>query len=523
MRNHRSSIRGGKSIEQLERRCLLAAIQPTIYEQYAIELLNRARANPTAEAARYGIDLNEGLAAGTLGAEARQPLAVNMYLTDSARDHVDWLRANNQFSHTGSGGSTPSARMASAGYGTAGSFSSGENLAVTMNSQAIANVTTEVDKHERNLFVDEGVDGRGHRKNMLNGSLSEIGIGISLGAYTYNNANWQAMLSGQNFGSKSGKKFLTGVVYADTVTNNDFYTPGEGLSGVTIEAEKVGGGTFSTTSLAAGGYSLELAAGTYTVTASGGSLGGTVTFENVVISDRNVKRDFTTDDVVASSPFNISASSGSDTVTVTRNGSTITSNVNGVITNRELASISSITINTGNGNDTITIDDDVIGVTIDAGAGNDRITATDNADSIIAGDGNDYVIANEGDDTVYGGTGKDSLTGSAGRDKLYGENDIDRLNGGTGHDSLYGGSGDDRLYGDDGNDSLDGGGNVDRLWGGAGNDRLIGGGSNDKFYAGIGNDTMTGNAGIDYFNGEAGTDRVTDRIDDEDVVSVEVL
>ena len=511
-----------QSIESLERRIVLDAIQPTSYEQYALELVNRARANPSAEAARYSIDLNEGLSPGTLSTDARQPLAINEYLTDSTRDHADWLRTNNQFSHTGSGGSTPSARMVAAGYGTAGTFSSAENLAVTMNSFAIADLTAEVAKHHENLFVDDGVSGRGHRKNMLSSVMSEGGIGISTGAYTYNSSNWQAMLSAQNFAAKSFKKFLTGVVYADTVTNNDFYTPGEGLSGVTITAEKDGGGTFSTTSLTAGGYSLELAAGTYTVTASGGSLGGTVTFDDVVISDRNVKRDFTTDDVVATTPFTITGSSGSDSVIVTRNGNTITSNVNSVITNRELASISSISITTGNGNDTITVGDDVLGVTIDAGAGNDRIVATDNADSIIGGDGNDYVIANEGNDTVYGGIGKDSLTGSAGPDKLYGENDIDRLNGGTGHDSLYGGSGDDRLYGGDGNDSMDGGGNVDRLWGEAGNDRLIGGGSNDKFYAGIGNDTMTGNAGTDYFNGESGTDRVTDRTVGEDIVSVEI-
>jgi len=511
-----------RSVENLERRVLLAAVQPTVYEQYELELLNRARANPTAEAARYSIDLNEGLTAGTLGTEVRQPLAMNPYITDAARDHSDWLRTNNLFAHEGSGGSAPNNRMTNAGYGTLGTYSWAENLAVTMNSFAISDLKAEVEKHHRNLFVDANVAGRGHRKNMLSGAMSEVGMGISLGAFNYN-GSWQAMLSTQDFGAKSGKKFLTGVVYADTVTADDFYTPTEGFGGVTIQAVKDGGGTFTTTSNDAGGYALELAAGTYTVTANGGSLGGTVTFDDVIISDRNVKKDFTTDDLVATTPFSIGGSSGADTVTVTRSGDTITSNVNGTITNRELSSISIITINTGSGNDTITIDDDVIGVTIDAGAGNDRIITTDNADSIRAGDGNDYVIANEGDDSVYGGEGKDSLTGSAGRDKLYGENEVDRLNGGSGHDSIFGGSGDDRLYGGDGNDSLDGGGNVDRLFGEGGNDRMIGGGSNDKFYGGIGNDTMTGNAGTDYFNGEAGTDRVTDRTVGEDIVSVELL
>ncbi|MGI6300562.1 MAG: hypothetical protein ACOX52_05840 [Verrucomicrobiota bacterium] len=37
---------------------------PTHYEQLMLELVNRARANPVAEADRLGIELNEGLPAG---------------------------------------------------------------------------------------------------------------------------------------------------------------------------------------------------------------------------------------------------------------------------------------------------------------------------------------------------------------------------------------------------------------------------------------------------------------------------
>src|SRR5258707_11440338 len=53
-------------IESLESRRLLTAVYPSNLEQYEVELINRARANPAAEAARYGIDLNEGLAPGTI-------------------------------------------------------------------------------------------------------------------------------------------------------------------------------------------------------------------------------------------------------------------------------------------------------------------------------------------------------------------------------------------------------------------------------------------------------------------------
>ena len=51
--------------------------QPTAFEQYFLELVNRARLDPAAEAARLGIGLNDGLAAGTITTAAKAPLAFN--------------------------------------------------------------------------------------------------------------------------------------------------------------------------------------------------------------------------------------------------------------------------------------------------------------------------------------------------------------------------------------------------------------------------------------------------------------
>src|SRR6185295_3297680 len=64
-----------------------SAPRPNASEQYMIEILNRTRADPAGEAARFGIDLHEGLAPGTLTSEPREPLAVNFELNASARDH----------------------------------------------------------------------------------------------------------------------------------------------------------------------------------------------------------------------------------------------------------------------------------------------------------------------------------------------------------------------------------------------------------------------------------------------------
>ncbi len=59
----------------------------TVYEQLLLELVNRARLDPAGEAARYGIALNNGLAAGSLTATTKQALAPNELLVNSARAH----------------------------------------------------------------------------------------------------------------------------------------------------------------------------------------------------------------------------------------------------------------------------------------------------------------------------------------------------------------------------------------------------------------------------------------------------
>ena len=88
--------------------------QPTAYEQYFLELVNRARANPGSEASRLGIDLNQGLASGTIANTAKQPLAMNQLLNDSAQAHSDWMLATDTFSHTGANGSSAGDRMTAA-------------------------------------------------------------------------------------------------------------------------------------------------------------------------------------------------------------------------------------------------------------------------------------------------------------------------------------------------------------------------------------------------------------------------
>ena len=68
-------------------------------EQLMLELINRARMNPVGEATRLGINLNQGLPAGTISGAAKQVLAMNDLLVIATDNHSNWMLVNGQFAH----------------------------------------------------------------------------------------------------------------------------------------------------------------------------------------------------------------------------------------------------------------------------------------------------------------------------------------------------------------------------------------------------------------------------------------
>lgn len=294
-------------LDPLEDRLLLAAAEDM--EQYMLELINRARANPAAEAVRWGIDLNEGLTPGTISTAAKQPLTLNQYLLASAEDHTVWLMLNNLFQHEGPGGNTPQQRMAAAGYVFVAPAGAGENLAYRASTAPVANYMAVVSALHGDLFVDAGVAGRGHRLNIMNPSYGDIGIGIGVGPFTTSGTTYDyTTMVTQDFAYTGTTVYLTGVAYSDLTIDDNFYTPGEGYSGAQVVATRVSdGAVFQTTTIATGGYSLALPAGTYTVTASSGGLPAAVTYQNVVVGAQNVKVDFTPPQSVQIYPANQNA------------------------------------------------------------------------------------------------------------------------------------------------------------------------------------------------------------------------
>ena len=212
-------------------------------EQLLIEMVNRARLDPEAEAARYGIDLNADLPAGTLGGEARQALAPNQLLHDASEVHADWMLAEDTFSHAGEGGSSPGDRMAAAGYVFAGSFSSGENLTYTGSTDQVDLDTLMEDHHHRDLFLSSG-----HRVNMLHDFYRELGVSQQPGVFTANGTDYNVGMVVENFASSGPAFFVTGVHYND-LDADGFYSIGEGVGGT--EVVVAGNRTVTAT---AGGY-----------------------------------------------------------------------------------------------------------------------------------------------------------------------------------------------------------------------------------------------------------------------------
>jgi len=269
---------------------------PTNDEQYMLELINRARATPAEEGVRlmdtedtrvqaaysfFTIDKVKTKQAFTTY-PSRPPLTFHPKLIQAARGHTADMVANNFQGHTGSNGSTLDQRFNAVGYPIMGQY--GENVSGYSESVWYGHCGFNVDWGTQNQ-IDLG-----HRSNIMNfqGAVyTEIGIGI-----TKTNGGLQSGTVGpyvitQDFGIQA-TKYVVGVVYMDA-NNNNFYDPGEGLSGVEVRPSS---GAYYAVTSSSGGYAFPYTGtGSITVTASGGVLQNPIT-QNVTLSTGSVKVDF---------------------------------------------------------------------------------------------------------------------------------------------------------------------------------------------------------------------------------------
>jgi uncharacterized protein YkwD len=262
-------------LEGLEiRQVLSAVVGPTPAQQYALELINFVRTDPSAAATMFVKDITPdvqdtlahyGLTASGLVSEldsaTPQPaLAWSDSLGSTAQGQSQYEANTGQQTHSGPNGVGLGTRIANAGYANASSY--GENTYAWADN---------ADEAMLSFLFDWGVSDHGHYANIMQPGVSaqnaykDVGIGL----VDTSNQGLGPVVITQDFGAQQNEgPQIVGSIFNDP-NNTKFYTPGQGLAGVTITAvDENTGATFTTTSFGSGGFELPVTANSfYKVTA----------------------------------------------------------------------------------------------------------------------------------------------------------------------------------------------------------------------------------------------------------------
>ncbi len=238
--------------------------------------------------------------------------------------------------------------------------------------------------------------------------------------------------------------------------------------------------------------------------------------------------------------------------------------------------ISSLSIEGGQGNDTIILDSTITWPTtirggggddsVVGGAGNDLLDGSYGNDTLIGNDGNDTMIGGEGVNTIDGGEGNNimrasisalteqmRIAGTPLADEIVATADpsnslkfVLSVNGvrhryffsyypdgiwvdaGDGDDrisfnalktktSVFGGSGNDVILGSQAADRIVGGDGNDWIDAGSGSDTVFGEAGNDRIFGGIGSDRLFGGVGNDLIRSGDGIDHINATIGIDDL------
>jgi serralysin len=285
------------------------------------------------------------------------PLTFNTQLLNAAETHSQNMALQDFFSHTGKDGSSLGSRISATGY---------------QFSAAAENIAGGSSTPEQ--VVSSWMNSSGHRANILNPNLKEIGIGYYFLADDTGSVNFN------HYWTQVFATSLDGSVNpAPTPTPTPPPTPTLNplVSIISPIPNATGDGSPTTAPKN---------------TASGG---------NYFLSD---SADTQIPANAAGLP--IFALSGKDNIT----GGEEVDSINGMQ--------GADTINGAGGNDSLSggKESDLI----DGGVGNDSIGANNDNDRLIGGDGNDTIRGGKEDDILMGGNGSDLLAGDRGQDMLTG-------------------------------------------------------------------------------------------------------
>lgn len=481
---------------------------PNTNEQYLLELTNRMRMQPEAELKKlletpnrevktalsyFNVDLDV-LSQQWKDLKPAAPLAWSSALHQSATTHSELMIQHDTQSHNLPGEPKLLDRLQDAGYDA---VKAAENVFAYPESIFATHAGFAIDWGESPTGIQEPA---GHRITLVNNDYREVGMA----AIEENDPNTRvgSLVVTQHFGLGRGtrdRSWLVGAIYNDRIINDNFYTPGEGLGEIRIEAEReTNGDTYETESWSSGGYQLQLPNGSYRVTFTGDLDGdGRMDVETryVEIAGDNVKLDWT-----HGTPADETSQERSSPANTLNRMSlpALAQNYSSEVTEAAVEAVELADFPT-----------EVNG---------DRLTGSIDADTLLGSDRDDALRGGSGDDVLVGQASRDRLDGENGNDILFGNADADTLSGGSGDDELYGGrdddlivsgEGNDAVMGDFGDDTVIGNAGADELYGNFGNDIIEGGDDDDRLYGGADNDTLIGGMGDDTLCGDGGDDLLT--------------
>ncbi|HEV2913505.1 MAG TPA: CAP domain-containing protein [Pyrinomonadaceae bacterium] len=151
----------------------LARSQPQVYASYLEEIRKYYSGNQFRYPGREAEVTVEGLSAVEeaikflRSASPLPPLQVYKGMSMAAKDHATYLGTSGNTGHKGGDGSTPNVRISR--YGDWAN-SIGENI--------VYQATTTAREAVMGLIVDDGIDGRGHRKNIFDSTYRAAGISL---------------------------------------------------------------------------------------------------------------------------------------------------------------------------------------------------------------------------------------------------------------------------------------------------------------------------------------------------------
>ncbi|MEG4109267.1 CAP domain-containing protein [Microcoleus sp. S13_C5] len=280
------------------------------------------------------------------------PLTLNTQLLNAAENHSQNMALQDFFSHTGKDGSSLGSRISATGY---------------QFSAAAENIAAGSSTPEQ--VVSSWMNSSGHRANILNPNLKEIGIGYYFLADDTGTENWNHYWT-QVFATSLDGSVNPAPTPTPTPTPNTI-----SITSPIPNATGDGSPTQAPKNTASGGnYFLSDSADTQIPTNAAG--------------------------------LPIFALSGKDNIT----GGEGVDSINGMQ--------GADTINGAGGNDSLSggKESDLI----DGGVGNDFISGNNDNDRLIGGDGNDTIRGGKEDDILMGGNGDDLLAGDRGQDILTG-------------------------------------------------------------------------------------------------------